>query len=615
MCGIAGIIDFSGISEFDKSQIQASTTSLKHRGPDAEGFVFGDFFTLGHRRLSIVDLSNTANQPMYSSCGNYVVVFNGEIYNHSEIRKDLQKKHKFTSDHSDTEVILNSFKEWGIKCVDRFVGMFAICIVDIVNQECYLIRDRIGQKPLYYIANNGKVSFASEAHSLQYNYTNKEINHNAIHTYLTFLSVPAPQSFYQNINKLEAGTILKIIPRGLDKTKYWDISNFLNNTIKIDEKDAIIETERLLEKSMYYRNLADAKTSIALSGGLDSSLNLYYSKNLGFNPSAINLSFGNTSNQFNENHSAQKFCKKMGVNLTVNNITKEDLGEMIENYLQSQIDMPCGDPNGVLLSIMSETVKSSGAKVLIVGEGGDEIGGYSKYIKHYKRYQRYKNYSSLLSFLIRKSPFYLSKTLDTFYNNKMVSASHIHGFTENEQQRLLISNANYSAFEALTSFNTDILANTDEWYYKQVSNLEYKLRLPEMILARIDYPTMQHGVEARSPFVDHKLVEFSAQLPFRLKMRGNNPKYLLKKIAENKLPTYITNAPKVGFGQLLTPYLYEELPLLFNKEIIINTDAPIKQFISKENLTYFANLQKKHKQLSYRLWILYALNRWLTINN
>lgn len=616
MCGIAGLIDFSGIDKGDHHGLRKVTSALKHRGPDADGFAYGDFFALGHRRLSIVDLSSSANQPMYSTCGNYVVVFNGEIYNHSEIRRGLEKKHKFSSTNSDTEVILNSFKEWGINCIDKFIGMFAICIVDIKNQECYLIRDRIGQKPLYFINKNNRILFSSEAHSLfQFPDIETNINNKAIQSYLTFLTIPSPKSFYDGIEKLEPGTFIKINYNGTSKQTYWNVSDYLNNPLDISEKEAIDETERLLEQSMFYRNLADAKTCIALSGGIDSSLNLYYSKKLGFNPSAINMSFGDHSNKFNENGSAKKFSEELGINLIVQNIQEGNLGGIMEEYLESQVDMPCGDPNGVLLSIMAKTVRSTGAKVLIVGEGGDEIGGYHKYVKHFNRYKRFKSYQKLYSQFSNVSPIYMLKTLDLYYKNKMVSGSHVHGFTETEQKRLLnrfdIENG---SFKELTKYNSEITSGLDEEYFKQVSNLEYKLRLPEMILSRIDYPTMQHGVEARSPFMDHRLIEFSAQIPFSLRMKGGQPKYLLRKISESKLPTYIMESPKIGFGQLLTPFLNHELPKLFENEIIKTKEAPIEQFIPKKNLKYFSKQHNRNHNLGYRLWILYALNRWLKTN-
>jgi asparagine synthase (glutamine-hydrolysing) len=271
MCGISGVVNFKGVTELEKVKVRNLTHALEHRGPDNEGFHDGTHHFFGHRRLSILDLSAEANQPFISDFG-VSLVFNGEIYNYKELRKKLESKHHFSTKNSDTEVIILAYLEWGIEFIEKLNGMFAIALFDKNKQKLFLIRDRIGQKPLYYYqSENNSLFFSSEIHGFfTANIAKKSICSEAIYNYLTVLTTPAPKTFFKNIFKLEAGTYIEHNKQGSTKKTYWDIASFLNEKSSDSFEEAIPKTESLLKNSMVYRNISDVPISLALSGGLDS---------------------------------------------------------------------------------------------------------------------------------------------------------------------------------------------------------------------------------------------------------------------------------------------------------------------------------------------------------
>ena len=321
MCGIVGKISFNNVIDADRQIIEKMALLLAHRGPDYQGIYNDNNVVLAHRRLAIIDTANLANQPMLSDDQEIVLVFNGEIYNHTEIRKELKNKYAFRTDHSDTETIIYAYKEWGIDCIKKFNGFFAFCIYDKKKNEIYLVRDRFGKKPLYYILNDSTCYFASEAHVFfRTNIINKEFNEEAIYHYLTFLTTPTPSTFFKNVYKLEAGYYLKISKQGVEKQQYFNISDYINIDNKDSFETAVNITREKLESSMKYRNVADVGVCVALSGGLDSSLNLYYSKDINKNIKAINIAYEKTSS-FDESVISKKLADEYDVSFIGKKIT------------------------------------------------------------------------------------------------------------------------------------------------------------------------------------------------------------------------------------------------------------------------------------------------------
>jgi len=617
MCGIVGAYSFNNNNfKITEPYITKMRDTMIHRGPDGAGtWISNDRRVgLGHRRLSIIDLSNAATQPMCNENATLWVSFNGEIYNHAEIRQELEKLggHQWKTDHSDTEVILHAFEQWGIDCVRKFRGMFAIALWDAKKRELWLIRDRIGVKPLYYSVHHERIVFASEIKALLAEpQQEKHINDEAIYHYLTFLTVHAPNTFYKGIEKLEAGHYLHVTEQGLQKFNYWNIADYLNNCSNINYDDAIQNTDALLKSSINYRNIADVPISIALSGGLDSSLNLYHSSKINNNINAINIGYRVIS-QYDESAIAKRLSNDLNVPFYNQTIDDKLFKLTLVEYLNLQQDMPAADPNTLLMYFLSKTVIKYNAKVLLVGEGGDEIGGYPIYKTLLSEYNLLK---WLPNFMARSGQDFLpdkfAKRLDIFYKNHIVSRRHIHGFTEWEKQKFWLGKQKYNSYQILHNYMTEIRDDLDDSFIRKISNIEYKLRLPELILPRVDYPSMAASVEARSPFEDHKLIEYSASLPFQLRMK-HGAKSLIKESAKKYLPQYILKHPKVGFGMLLTPFLTNTLPQWFETELI-KKDSQLHHYIDKKYLISMLSKHNKKKNLGYQMWVLYALHSWLQI--
>lgn len=615
MCGITGAINFKNIKENDKEYIVKFNDSISHRGPDASGVWSDENVVFGHVRLSIIDLSSSSNQPMLSTDEDIVIVFNGEIYNHEEIKKELKNEFVFKTDHSDTEVIIYAYKKWGIEALQKFTGMFAIALYDKTKQKVYLVRDRFGKKPLYFTMVDDTLYFSSENQAFfESGLIKKEFNDEAIYHYLTFLTVPAPQTFFKNVDKIEAGYYYEISSDGMSKHKYWDIADFLNQENSCSYSEAKKQTEKLLENAMKYRNVADVPISIALSGGLDSSLNLFYTKkNRSDEISTINISYEKTS-KFDESVIAEKYSKEMGVKYLPNKISEQDFINWIEEYLSISKDIPTGDPNTALMYGISKIARENGFKVLLVGEGGDEIGGYPIYNTLSKLNKLNKYFSNeFLKFLLKiPLPSLIKKRINTVLESPSYARRFIFGFSEKQKKQFWKKTVAFDSYRVIQEIGNEININTKDIFLRKVLNVEYKLRLAELLLPRVDYPSMAASIEARSPFMDHKLVEYSATLSWDIKMK-NGAKTIIKDIAKDKLPEYIVNAPKVGFGMLLNPFLQDTMPIWYQDDIL-DKNSPIKNYIKSE---FLYDIHKKHlqsKNYGYQLWVLYSLNKWM-VNN
>jgi asparagine synthase (glutamine-hydrolysing) len=604
MCGITGAINFGGLNSRQVECVKAMNSSMRHRGPDSDGFFSDESVALGFRRLAILDLSPLGNQPMADDTGDVVLVFNGEIYNFAGLRSLLERDFKFRS-HSDTEVIIYAYKQWGIEAIRKFTGMFALVLYDRSRKKVFLVRDRLGKKPLYYTTVGDSVYFASEMHAFfSANVLKKEAFPQAIYNYLTFLSTDAPQTFFKNIYKIEAGYYAELSATGLKHLRYWNIADFLNTELTTSYSEAVDETKHLLEVSMKYRNVSDVPVAVALSGGIDSSLNLHYSKIQNPDIKAINISYFQDS-PFDESAIAERYSREMRVEFIRARINDNQFASLIREYTSMSSDVPGGDLNTALLYLISKIARQHNAKVLLVGEGGDELGGYPIYSileREYELYRRFEKISPLFRFIPG-----LKKKQDTFYRGKIISKRHIHGFTESEKRTFWTGPSCESTYAVFLKYMSQVGDNYPDSFLRKILNLEYKLRLPEMILPRVDYPSMAASVEARSPYMDHTLIEYSAQLPFSIKMK-NGPKSILRELAKSKLPEYVINQPKVGFGMLLAPFLNNTLPLWVKAEVD-QRDNPVFEFISKEYL--FTLLNRPSPDNSYRLWAVYALITWL----
>src|SRR5437899_3791851 len=382
MCGIVGVLAFEN-SRFHATRhyLERMRDTMVHRGPDGAGTWISDDgqVGLGHRRLTIIDLSQAASQPMCNEDGSLWLVFNGEIYNYAEIRAELERLggHEWKTDHSDSEVILHAFEQWGIECVEKFRGMFAIALWDGRNRELWLIRDRIGIKPLYYSVRNDRVSFASEIKAiLQDPAQPREVNEEALYHYLSFLITPAPQTLFQGIQKLPPGTYLRFYEDGTSfQSRYWDVWDHTVPLASVGEEEIAERLLAELRTAVKLRKISDVPVGVFLSGGIDSSTNVaLFSEGEG-GPPVKTFSIGydaDYKSYHNELHYARRMAEFSGADYHEKILTQKDLLEFLPQMVRLQ-DEPIADPVCFPVYFVSKLARDNGVIVCQVGEGSDEL--------------------------------------------------------------------------------------------------------------------------------------------------------------------------------------------------------------------------------------------------
>jgi asparagine synthase (glutamine-hydrolysing) len=589
MCGIVGIYNYgSSRGKVEASLINRMNDTMVHRGPDAEGTWISDDgkVGLGHRRLSIIDLSDTASQPMGNEDGTIWVVYNGEIYNHFEIRPELEKAgHHFKSDHSDTEVILHAYEEWGIDCINRFRGMFAFGLWDGKRRCLWLVRDRIGIKPLYYTLNSGRLIFASEIKAiLEDPSISRAVDEESFYNYLSFLTTPAPNTLFKGIKKLPGGCLAKIDVKGnFAVRRYWDVWDHTNPLIGVSEDEI---AERLIDElrtTVNYRKVSDVPVGVFLSGGVDSSTNTALFSE-GENSRVKTFSIGydvDYSSYQNEFQYAQIMADRLHTEHYEKRLTIDNLIDFLPSLIHHQ-DEPIADPVCVPVYYVSKLARDNGVIVCQVGEGSDEL---------FWGYPLWKRSLSLqkLSDVPLSSPlkslglamFRIMGKEDKMYYEWLRRASQgepvfwggSEGFTEERKMRLLSNRmknrlSSYSSFEVLKP----ILHRFREKAWEQshlnwMSYLDLNIRLPELLLMRVDKMSMATSLEARVPFLDHKFVELAMSIPESIKTRRGNLKYILKKSVRGLIPDEIIDREKQGFGVPVYEWFFDKLGESTRKEL------------------------------------------------
>lgn len=643
MCGISGIINMNQSAIPDR-QIIEMTDVLVNRGPDGEGYLFtnnADFckvlkrerpeaivvnvphrqqLALGHRRLSITDLSFHAAQPMTESSKRYWIVFNGQIYNHRELRNELEQKgYTFHSHHSDTEVILNSYRCWGIDCLQKFNGMWAFCIWDAEENTFFMSRDRMGKRPLFYTENNGSFFFASELNALL---TNKNISREldvfAVYDYLTYTNVPAPNTILQSIKKLPAAHYLFFKPgEPVEAKRYWSP---LNNAVSVNlsEKEIIDEIRERLYESVRQRMTADVPVGMLLSGGVDSSINLACMSKFSSMPvKTYTVGFENKNAYKNEFAYARRAAHFFKADYNELVVTEKDFFDFLPTmtYLQ---DEPIADTANIPIHFIARVAKQQQIKVLLSGEGSDELFiGYQHWrlIYQFEKLLHGKpRMAGLLEFLHKKSGFGNRRPHYHAWANKIknkwpVFWSGTELRTEDNKRKILSDDfidriGNYTSFSPKKELYDSLVAsngyNTFEWM--TVNDLQN--RVPDQLLARLDRMMMATSVEGRNPFLDHKLVEFVLQIPSQLKVKNKTEKYLLKKAFEGIIPHEILYRPKDSFTVPVNEFFKEQgrkkhyLDIIqdFNADKNIFTKSYLKQLEEPAHVKEFWNV------LNLALW-------------
>ncbi len=560
MCGICGFIGNGELSD-----LQRMTAALAHRGPDAEG-MWHDAergVYLGHRRLSIIDLTDGV-QPMWTGDRQLCIVFNGEIYNHLELRAELQKRgHTFQTDHSDTEALLHAYREWGHGFVSRLNGMWAFALLDLRAGELMLSRDRFGQKPLFYTEQNGVFAFASEVTALtEHARVNASVSPMALRKYFAYGYVPAPHSLYEHIHKLPAGhnLVVQCADRSVSTSKYWDFVIEPFERVPADpEREWGAELRRLLKQAVSRRLMSDVPLGVLLSGGIDSSAIAAFATELAGADRVRSFAIGFDEQSFDESAWSGRVAGLLGTEHHAQTLSL-GAGKTLLPEIVAKLDEPMGDssllPTYLLCQVTRETVT-----VALGGDGGDELlAGYDPFraLRLAAFYDRVvpKPLHRALRLVMARLPvshrnmsldFKLKRTLRglsyprPYWNSVWLGPLDPVGLDELFGDSCDLEELYSEALEAWDACTQDDLVDRTLQFYT-------KLYLQDDILVKVDRASMMHSLEVRSPFLDIELVDFLRRIPSRFKYRGGTTKYIFKQAMQSVLPTEIVNRSKKGFG-------------------------------------------------------------------
>lgn len=610
MCGIAGFLSHR-LQEKDLSLI---TQRIEHRGPDAEGLFYdvqpGFSIGLGHRRLSIIDLSAAANQPMFSQCGRYTMIYNGEVYNYQEIAQSRLPGFPWKT-HSDTEVILESFARFGLECFEWFNGMFALAIWDNRENKLYVCRDRIGIKPFYYYNEGNEFIFASELKSLQAVLHQPALNYTAITNYLYLGYIPQTQTIYKSCSKLLPGHYAVIGKDGVEKIKpFWQLEQNIRKETLRDEKQAKTRLKELMEDAVQKCLISDVPLGIFLSGGVDSSLVAAIAqKYKGEKIKTFSIAF--KEGRYDESGYAQKVADHVGSDHHKFTVGEDEGIDIIHDFLNIY-DEPYGDMSGIPTYLVSKLARRH-VTVTLCGDGGDELFmGYGFYtwakrlanplMRPFHPLIHKMLYNAGIDNYRNRS--YLFKYSGSRLNSNIFSQCHGNWSLE-ETEQLLNGRYNYHFNESLLPTERK-LTETEQQSFFDIKNY-----LAEELLPKVDRASMQHGLEVRVPFLDSNVVDFALNLDDKLKMKGNVQKYLLKEVLYDYVPAEYFNRPKWGFAVPMQEWLLGKLSYLIEDYlapakieqagVLNNTmvQAYIRKFRSGENFRY------------QRIWLLIILQKWL----
>jgi len=650
MCGIVGAFNPSGAVS-SEAIVERMRDRMTHRGPDGAGLwpspdrkcVFG------HRRLSIIDLSEAANQPMLNAERTVAIVFNGEIYNHAEVRKELEKLGKYTwkTDHSDTEVLVHAYEQWGLDCLHRFRGMFALAIYDArdpVRPTLHLVRDRVGIKPLYVTRTSaGEWLFASEIRALlAHPDVTAEMDRTAFWHCLTFIVTPAPLTLFRGIFKIPAGYTVTIDHSGRARAhQYWDCRPRADETFRetdLSEQDAELELTRLLKQSIRRRMVSDVPFGVLLSGGVDSSLNVALMSELMDRPVTTFTIGYEGEEDTNEFQFARRVSRQYKTNHHETLIDHRQAQDFLPLMVRLQ-DEPIADNVCIPLYFLAKLVRDSGTTVVQVGEGSDEnFLGYW-WCEHYREKSETIYEPARLETVspLRKLLTSAKTRLGSSYSEDAEIQQRARAGQElfwggaacwwGQLRESLTPNRDPFAgpppecpIEGLLFEDHRTLESHDvvRHYLKGPSDIlqkipymEMKLRIPEHLLMRVDKLTMAHSIEARVPFLDHDLVEFAMRLPASYKLRNGVGKSILKKVADRYLEPEIVHRKKQGFGAPMERWFKEGE---FGKRCIAAFErSQIRKqgFLDNE---FFLNLLKKQTTTgsgySFQVWTVLNAVLW-----
>ena len=622
MCGIAGYF-----GEGDSVVLKKMADTLRHRGPDDEGYYEDGTVGIAHRRLSIIDLSPSGHQPMTGEDENVHIVFNGEIYNFQELRAGLKNKHQFKG-VSDTEVIVHLYEEIGPEVFSKIKGMFAIALYDKAQKKLFLARDGMGKKPLYYGIFEKTLLFGSELKALMaHPKFKKELDIASLNKYFQYEYVPTPHTMFQNVFKLESGHYATYDGNVLTKTKFWDLS-FEANKVGASLNDTITRFDELLYDGVKKRLISDVPLGVFLSGGIDSSTIAYYAQKIARDTGAQPIqtfSIGFKEDSFDESKYARQVAKFLGTKHHEKILSAQE-GAALIPVIADLLDEPMADASIIPTYLLSHFTRGH-VTVALGGDGGDELlCGYDTFLAHRAASIYEKVPEVLRRKIIEKMvpllpsshknmswDFKAKKFIAGFYGDKKYRNQRWLGAFDKDERKKLFSKKIAKKIESLNEFE-DIdnylkELSTNE-YYDQLTYLYLRTYMMDDILVKVDRASMYNSLEVRAPFLDTDVVDFLVNVPLSLKLHGFTTKYLLKKLMEDKLPRDIVYRKKKGFGIPLAEWLGGEL-----KPLVLEMLS--EERLKKQGLfdpTYVKGLLDDHfsKRADNRkpLWTLLVFQMW-----
>lgn len=658
MCGISGFLSSSRNTFLGREIIKSMTSTLRHRGPDNENnwVNFEDSIALGHNRLSIIDLTNNGNQPMISSSGRFVISYNGEIYNHLDLRNELREIKKINwKSKSDTETILEMFDTYGINVsLKKFKGMFAIAIWDNKTKFLSLVRDRFGEKPLFFGWISNSIIFSSELKSIV-NIPNfkKKMNLNAVSAFMRLSYIPSPMTIYDQVYKLGSGEKLDLNQKGISEcymqkintdsryanikiSKWWEPTSSKQKE-KFYSKDLENQIHHEIEQSVKRQMICDVKNGVFLSGGIDSSLiTALYQKNS--TEKIKSFTIGSSSNQMDESRSAKKIADHLGTEHNEIIVNPKDQMNLIEK-LPEIYDEPFADSSQIP-SLLINNFASKHVKVALTGDGGDEIFcGYNRYIYSFQIWKliqllnRYK--INGLGKILNKIPKQTILKLEYIINLlkkgdsgvslleekiKKISEAIIYSKSLND---LYLTHVNSWQVDQNIIINEELNFLPDKFYFDSKNEHEYilnmqltdlKTYLTDDILCKSDRASMYSSLENRSPFLDEEIYHLANSLPQEMKINKKKGKYVLKNILSNYIPEKLFNRPKKGFSIPIGDWLKNELKDWAN-DLLDTTNIKKYEFLNSSLIgKYWTTHKSNSHDHSKKIWNVITLLSWLKKN-
>lgn len=622
MCGITGFVNFNG-SSADRSILESMNDAIFHRGPDEDGHYFGENVGMAMRRLSIIDLAS-GQQPIPNEDGSKWIVYNGEIYNYQELRQDLEKRgHKLTT-KSDTEAVVHLYDELGPECLQYFRGMFAFAIWDKKDRSLFLARDRVGKKPLLYSHQpNGDLIFGSEFRAvLAHPSVSRDVDHEAIDEFLSYLCVPAPKTAFAQIRKLEPGHWLRWKDGKIETHRYW-LPDF-SKKIKITEEEAVEETTRILRESTKLRMISEVPLGAFLSGGVDSSTVVALMAQESERP-VKTFSIGFEDQDFSELKYAKRVAEHVGAEYNefiVRPNAAEILPTLVDHYGE-----PYADSSAIPTYCVSRETRQH-VTVALNGDGGDEsFAGYERYAAM-QMAQQYRRIPSVLRKTLVEFPVSAIPTSETKRSRlrdakRFFSAARLPDveryfqwsstFSENAKNELYSDQFRQSlnGSKAIDVIGDWFEAAKGEGIIDDAMFVDQMTYLPNDLLVKVDIASMANSLEARSPFLDHNVIEFAASLPESIKVKGRETKSLLKKVAAKLVPSDVIYRRKMGFGVPVGAWMRDEMrPFL--EEVLLSEKAAKRGIVRPEIVRrYISEHTEMKADHSFRLWTLLTLELWM----